>query len=149
MIFNQSKINLNLNVRPSRWEPRVLARLLFKKSINRIVPSLDLVNNFTAWLHFPVLHTHARPFEIAGCGGFVISGYSQGIERYYTPGKEIVFYRSTEELFDKVRYYLERGREREQIAKAGYERTVKEHTYKSRFEEIFRLIQGRRADLDV
>ena len=40
----------------------------------------------------------------------------------------------------KGKYYLKNDEEREMIAKAGYERTLKEHTYLQRFEEIFKKI---------
>jgi spore maturation protein CgeB len=52
----------------------------------------------------------------------------------------MVFYRGAEELIQKVRYYLGHDDERRRIAKAGYERTIKDHTYEKRFREIFSII---------
>jgi len=40
----------------------------------------------------------------------------------------------------KIRYYLEHDEEREKIAMAGYQRTLGEHTYEKRFEQIFKTI---------
>ena len=136
-IFSRSKICLNLTDRKSLWDPSVLARIFLRKSITRVVPDFHLIDNLRAWRHFPITHTHARPFELAGCGAFVISGWSHDIEKYYTAGKEMVFYHSIPELVDKIKYYLPRDKEREVIAQAGYSRTIKEHTYKSRFKKIF------------
>ncbi|MEK7187946.1 MAG: glycosyltransferase [Patescibacteria group bacterium] len=139
-IFSRSRINLNLNERPSRFEARVLARLFLRKSIDRLVLSPHLVENAQAWWHFSVPHTHARPFELAGCGAFVISGKSANIKQYYVPGQEMEFYETPEELVKKVRYYLDHTEQRKQIAKAGYERTIRDHTYEKRFREIFSRI---------
>ena len=57
---------------------------------------------------------------------------------YYKENEEMVFYRSSAELVEKIKYYSERGDEREKIAEAGCQRTLREHTYKKRFEEIFK-----------
>jgi spore maturation protein CgeB len=139
-IFARSKINLNIAERPSLFSPRVLGRIFLRKSANRLVPDFHIVQNIQAWRHFRLPHIHARPFELAGCGAFVISSYVEGMENYYLPDQEMVFYRGREELIQKVLYYLEHPEERQRIAKAGYERTIKEHTYENRFREIFKTI---------
>jgi len=135
--FSRSRINLNLTDRANPWSPSVLARLFLKRSVNRLVPDLHLIDNARAYLHFTTPHTHARPFELAGCRAFVISGASEDIGACYVSDKEMVFYRSTDELVCKVRYYLTHDAEREAIARAGYLRTMKEHTYEKRFKDIF------------
>ncbi len=139
-IFSRSKISLNLADRASLWEPQVLARLVARKSISRVVPDFHLLDNFRALQHYPTLHIHARPFELSGCGAFVLSTYVPGIENYYTPDREMVFYKTPEELIEKARYYLDHSEEREKIARAGYERTRAEHTYEKRFAEVFERI---------
>ncbi|OGY97081.1 MAG: hypothetical protein A2122_00610 [Candidatus Liptonbacteria bacterium GWB1_49_6] len=139
-IISRSKINLNLNVRPGFFAPRALARLFLKKSMNRLVPDIHLIDNIRAYLHFPTLHIHARPFELAGCRAFVISGHSGGIEDYYEKDKETVFYSSLEDLAKKIKFYLAHPEERERIAEAAYRRTLAEHTYECRFRRLFREI---------
>ena len=139
-IFGRSKICLNLADRKSLLDPSVIVRLFFRKSINRIVPDFHFVDNLRAYLHFPIIHTHARPFELAGCRVFVISGWSEHIGKYYKEDKEIVFYRTFPELVEKVRYYLPRGEERSLIARAAYDRTLDEHTYEHRFRDIFKAV---------
>jgi len=139
-IFSRSKINLNLNVRPSIFSPSVMARLFLRKSADRLVPDFHFIQNIEAVAHYPVLHTHARPFELAGCKAFVISGHSEGIEEYYKDGEEMVFYRTSEELVEKIRFYLPREEKRKKIAEAAYARTLREHTYEARFQNIFRHI---------
>jgi len=139
-VFSRSKICLNLTDRKGLLDPSVIARLFLKKSVNRIIPDFHFIDNLRAYLHFPIHHTHARPFELAGCGSFVISGFSEDIGKYYAENKEMVFYRNARELKEKIKYFLAHDAEREQIARAGYERTIREHTYEKRFQEIFKTI---------
>lgn len=139
-IFGRSKICLNLTDRKSISDLSVIARLFLKKSINHLVPDFHFWSNLQAYLHFPIIHTHARPFELAGYRVFAISGRSEDIGKYYKEDKEMIFYKSTQDLIDKIKYYLPRDAEREEITRAGYERTVREHTYQSRFMEIFKKI---------
>jgi len=80
----------------------------------------------------------ARPFEILACRTFLISGYADDMNNYYEDGKEIVYYDGTiTDLVNKIEYYLSHETERERIAQLGYERTVREHTYEQRFNELF------------
>ena len=62
------------------------------------------------------------------------------LEKFYEPGREMVLYENVNDFVDKVRYYLAHDEEREKIAQAGYARTLQEHTYAKRFEEIFKKI---------
>ncbi|MBI3589578.1 MAG: glycosyltransferase [Candidatus Liptonbacteria bacterium] len=139
-IFSRSKINLNLNVRPSRLSPKVIARLFFKKSIDKLKLDFHLLNNLQAYLHFAIPHTHARPFELAGCRAFVISGLSDDIKQSYAEGEEMIFYTSLRDLIEKIRYYLSHDKEREAIAQSAYQRTLQDHTYKIRFKTLFKKI---------
>jgi spore maturation protein CgeB len=139
-VFSRSKICLNLTDRKSLLDPSILGRIVCRKSINHVVPDFHLIDNFNAYLHFPIPHTHARPFELAGCGAFTLSGWSEDIGAYYEENKEMAFYKDTPELIEKTKYYLAHDAEREEIAKAGFVRTIKNHTYEARFKEIFSKI---------
>ena len=140
--FARSKINLNFNTPPPLFNPRMFARIFFRRSLNKIVPSLRrLPQNISTWRHMSIPQIKARPFEILGSKAFLISACADDVEHYYADGKEIVYYDGTiKDLVDKINYYLPREEERRRIAEAGYERTVKEHTYKIRFEQIFKII---------
>lgn len=78
-----------------------------------------------------------RNFEVPGCGGFVMTGRADNLDQYYEHEKEIVCFDNRDDLVDKIRYYLAHERERAAIAQAGYERTLREHTYAHRFTDIF------------
>jgi spore maturation protein CgeB len=79
-----------------------------------------------------------RVFEVPGCRAFLLTDPAESLEQYYEIGKDLVVYESPQDMIDKIKYYLEHDAEREKIAKAGYERTIKEHTWKHRFDDIFK-----------
>lgn len=81
-----------------------------------------------------------RNFEVPACGGFLLSGVAENLGEYYEIGKEIVTFDSTPDMIEKIKYYLAHDEEREAIALAGYERTMRDHTYQTRFNHIFRKI---------
>jgi len=121
--FNQSKINLNLSNSAS-WDMRYLA-----SSPVAIVNQLRSKKNLE--------QIKARIFEVNGCGGFQLSYYVEGIANCYVPDREIVIYTDTDDLIEKIRFYLAHDELRESIAQSGYTRTMQEHTFAHRFENVF------------
>lgn len=81
-----------------------------------------------------------RIWDVLGCGGFLISNYQQEIPEYFEIGKEIETYGSKEELIEKVVYYLEHEDERKAIAKAGYEKVKKYHSYFVRINDMMKIV---------
>ena len=81
-----------------------------------------------------------RVLDIMGCGGFVISNYQSELAEYFVPGEDIVLYDSMPDLLIKIDYYLEHEDERTQIAKNGYEKTKKLHSYDIRLKNMVKLI---------
>jgi spore maturation protein CgeB len=43
-------------------------------------------------------------------------------------------------MMDKIQYYLEHDRERQEIAGNGYKKVSQNHTYEQRFAEIFDIL---------
>ena len=120
-LFSQSKINLNFT--ETSFQGNQV--LFYLRKFNLI----------------PRIRQHkARIFEIPGSGGFELSGWTKGIEKLYEPGQEIEIFRTADELTEKCRYFLKNSKKREEIAKAGYLRTLKDHTYEIRFLKLFKQI---------
>jgi len=156
-VFNQSRINLNLAASghfqefqppPATWQYRARSwaakvpglraardKLRSHPSVCATVPASG--NTPLAAAIFP-LQIKGRNFEVPGCGGFLLTESVPHLENYYAFDKEIACYASLEELKDKLAYYLNHEEERAAIANAGYQRTLKEHTYVHRFTHIFR-----------
>lgn len=140
-IISRSKVNLNLNPPMSALALKPLAQIFFRRRRNWIIPDFwNFYPNLRSFFQKKIPQIKARPFEITGCGGFCISGEADDMENYLTPGKEIMLYKDIPDLIDEIRYYLEHEDERKRIAKAGHERSLREHTYEARLAEIFKQL---------
>jgi len=85
----------------------------------------------------------ARTFEVPGSGGFLLTENAPGLERFYKIGTEIEVFKGTDDLAQKLKYFLEHPNERDRIARAGYIRTKREHIYEIRLKKIFEFAKAR------
>lgn len=83
---------------------------------------------------------NCRLFEAAGCGAFQIADWKPGLPELFEPEREIVTFRTREELREKVDYYLARSEERHAIADRAYVRAHREHTYEVRLQRMFEIL---------
>ncbi len=86
-------------------------------------------------------HVRLRDFEAPMCRSCYLTGYTDEIAEFYELGKEIDTYRTQEELVDKTKYYLNHPTEAEKLREAGYQRALRDHTWQSRFNQLFRTIE--------
>jgi hypothetical protein len=84
---------------------------------------------------------NARLFEATGVGTLLVTDWKKNLHEMFEPGREVVAYRSAEECAEMVQYYLEHDEEREAIARAGQQRTLREHTYYQRMQEFADIVQ--------
>lgn len=80
--------------------------------------------------------TPQRIMDIMGSGGFALSAWCPETAELFEEDKEIVFFRTPEELLEKVDYYLAHEEERRQIAKAGHAKAVSCYTYDRKIREL-------------
>jgi len=85
-------------------------------------------------------HVRLRDFEAPMCRTCYLTGYTDEITEFYEIGKEIDVYREPEELVDKTRFYLTHLDKAEQLRYAAYQRAIRDHTWQSRFKQLFRKI---------
>jgi hypothetical protein len=81
-----------------------------------------------------------RLYEATGVGTLLVTDHKQNLAELFAPGEEVVAYRTPEECAELVSYYLEHEEERERIARAGQERTLREHTYYQRMQELANIV---------
>ena len=81
-----------------------------------------------------------RTFEVPSCGGFLLDGRSEGLDEYLEIGREVIVYDDVEDMVAKAKYYLRHEAERAAVATAGHDRVHAEHTYRHRFQDIFRTM---------
>lgn len=95
------------------------------------------------WDNFLAEGLSNRPFEVAGCGAlFMTDNVRADIYRAYEVGKEVIVFTDEGDLRQKVEYYLKNEKERDNIAKAGYIKTITKHTYTKRIEQLLDTIDN-------
>ena len=85
---------------------------------------------------------NARLFEATGMGTCLVTDSKKNLPQLFTPDTEVVTYRTIEECIEKVNYLLRHETERRDIATAGQRRTLRDHTYKRRAEQLDEIIRA-------
>lgn len=70
-------------------------------------------------------------FDFAAAGALVVTNWSAEVEPLLAYGREIVGFRSTEELIDLAAHYIDHPEEAQRIRRAGRERVLREHTWRA------------------
>lgn len=85
--------------------------------------------------------TPQRIMDIAGAGGFVLTNYCSETAELFEEDKELVMFRTPEELIEKTAYYLSHDEEREQIAAAGQKKVLSCYTYEKKMKELLEWVE--------
>lgn len=90
----------------------------------------------------PLYKIHLRTFEIPMSGGLEFASYTDELASYFEDGKEIVLYKSKEEMIDKAKFYLDERNSSlvMEMKKAARKRSENEHTWQCRFNAVFKAI---------
>ena len=90
----------------------------------------------------PLHKIHLRTFEIPMSGGLEFASYTDELASYFEDGKEIVLYKSKEEMIDKAKFYLDERNSSlvMEMKKAARKRAENEHTWQCRFNAVFKAI---------
>lgn len=82
-----------------------------------------------------------RVYETTGRGGFLIHPEIVGLSESFEPN-ELVTYKFGDfnDLQQKINYYLENDRERNEIRERGMKRTIKDHTYHNRMAKMLETV---------
>jgi len=79
---------------------------------------------------------NTRTFDIPACGAFEMVDYKPDMENLFSVGKEIVCFKSDDELVEMIRYYLSHPQERKMIAESGSKRVLSSHTWTHRAKQV-------------
>lgn len=126
-VFSESRVNLNLTAASN--DPSV--NRYVRGLINRTYPPA------LHWISRRLDQIKGRTFEIPACGGFQLTSEVENLDSFFDVGDEVAVFSSPAELVEQTRRYLADDRERDRVARAGYERVLAEHTYERRFRAIF------------
>lgn len=116
-VFNQSFINLNLSNGISRDAGLIFSSLNSLKALKHIYLNKKSKEQ-----------VKGRHFEINACGGFQLSYFIPGLNLVYEIDKEIAVYEDVYNLPEEIKYFLKDESVRNQIADAGYLRSLNEHS---------------------
>jgi hypothetical protein len=96
--------------------------------------------------HINVAESYAnnmRLYEATGVGTCLVTDWKPNLCEMFEPGKEVAAYRSPQECRDLIHHYLAHDVEREALARAGQQRTLRDHTYERRMQELIELVRKR------
>lgn len=96
---------------------------------------LDARGNFDLTKEKTLAETaNMRIFEATKAGALLITENSPNLKDYFEIGCEIITYNDFDELTDKINYFSQErnSTERDAIARAGHERTIRDHSIEMR-----------------
>lgn len=82
-----------------------------------------------------------RLYEATGVGAMLLTDRKENLHELFDIGREVVAYSCQEEAAELVRHYLAHPEEAAQIAQAGQARTLREHTYAQRMQELVFILK--------
>jgi len=108
------------------------------------------------WYLQPLIYSHAkislnvhrfsyvvnyRTFETLACKTFLLSDYTNELGKLFENKRDIVMAHDEKEIIELAQYYLDNEEEREKIATSGYEKVIKNHTFKQRAKQVYDAIR--------
>lgn len=86
--------------------------------------------------------TPLRIMDIMAAGGFAMTSYCPETAELFEEDREIVMFRTPEELVEKVDYYLSHDKERRRIAKAGREKVINSYNSEEKIKQLLEWVVG-------
>ncbi len=90
----------------------------------------------------PPFANNMRLYEATGVASLLVTDDKPNLPEMFEPGTEVVAYQDATECAKRVRYYLDNDAERREVAAAGHQRTLRDHTYRQRMIELVGMIDG-------
>ncbi|HEV7765497.1 MAG TPA: glycosyltransferase [Thermoanaerobaculia bacterium] len=85
--------------------------------------------------------SNMRLFEATGVGACLLTDRKDNLRELFEPDAEVVTYDSVAECVEKVRYLLSHDNERAAIAAAGQRRTLRDHTFAQRGQQLDAILR--------
>jgi len=120
---------------------KCISKNIWGEELNQFLGQTKIILNITTtpW-HSIDTSSHLRVLEALALQGFILTDYCDELEELFNIGKEIETYRSSDELLEKVSYYLAHDHEREKIAEAGHKKFLEKFTWEKRAEDFLNQI---------
>ena len=82
-----------------------------------------------------------RLYEATGVGTLLLTDAKENLHEMFAPGSEVAVYRNAEECVELAQHFLDHESERKSIADRGQRRTLRDHTYAIRMQELSALFE--------
>jgi len=107
----------------------------------------DMVKEINkSYIHFNMnisIDLNYRHFETIGCGTCLLTSYSSMAEELgFIDGENVIFFKSTQDLHDKLNFYKNKKDKVKKIADNGYELS-KKHSYKKRVLNLIEILNNK------
>lgn len=89
------------------------------------------------------LYASGRFYTALGCGAFYLCEWFPGIEKLVKNRKHVVWFKTENELFELIDYYLRNPKEREKIGKNAQKLAHSKHAYTARIQNMIDIIDGK------
>jgi FkbM family methyltransferase len=80
-----------------------------------------------------------RVWETIGCGRPLLTERKDYVEELFRDSEHVVLFNGVEDCADKIRFLLDNERERERIARQGWDHGISNHTYLARARRILEI----------
>ncbi|MEO8399863.1 MAG: glycosyltransferase, partial [Ignavibacteriaceae bacterium] len=88
----------------------------------------------------PRFASNMRLFETTGVGTCLLTDWKENLPSLFNEAEEIVSYKNDEECIEKTEWLLKNKNEYLNVGKRGQKRTLEDHTYDSRVENLLSII---------
>jgi hypothetical protein len=82
-----------------------------------------------------------RLFEATGVGAFLLTDFKQNLHTLFEPDRDVFTWRTPEDCSAAIGRYLGDEKSRAAIAANGQKRTLADHTFRGRVQDILQLVQ--------
>ena len=100
--------------------------------LSRVFCSANVNLNATPWPR----SCHHRIFQITASRALVVTDWRDDALELYEPDKEVIYYKSLEELPDILDHFKNHPKDKESVVEAGYHRFLACHTVERRMKEF-------------
>lgn len=108
----------------------------FVKFINESKINLCFSQNF-----FAVPHVLERSMAVNACRSFALTEYVEGYFPKFTEGIDFATFKTEQEMYEKIEYYLKNEKEREKIASRAYEKVTRNFSNQKLLSKAFYAIE--------
>jgi hypothetical protein len=81
-----------------------------------------------------------RPFELAAAGAAIVANPTEGIDRWFDPGSELLLAATADEATEAYGQLLDDPAQAEELGRRARERVLDEHTYRHRARRLLELV---------